>query len=85
VLERVNDNAHKVNVLGDYSVLAIFNVADLSPYLQDDHLVNLRANSFQRGEHDGDLSIVPHSGPQNKSGTPLSSTNPQALVQAILS
>jgi len=29
-------------------------VADLSPYLEDDHLANLRANSPQQGEYDGD-------------------------------
>ena len=41
VLERVNDNAYKVNLSGDYGVSATFNVADLSPYLEDDHLSNL--------------------------------------------
>jgi len=38
ILERVNDNAYKVNFLDDYGVSATFNVADLSPYLEDDHL-----------------------------------------------
>jgi len=45
VLERLNDNTYKVNLPRDYGVLATFDVADLSPYLDDDHLVNLRANS----------------------------------------
>ena len=47
VLERVNDNAWKFNLPRDYGVSTTFNVADLSPYLKDKHLVNLRANSFQ--------------------------------------
>ena len=47
VLERVNDNASKVNLLRDYCVSFTFNVADLSSYLEDEHLVNLRANSIQ--------------------------------------
>ena len=47
VLERVNDNAYKVSLPEDYGALATFNVADLSPYLEDEHLVNVRANSFQ--------------------------------------
>jgi len=34
-------------------VSATFNVADLSPYFEDDYLVNLRANSPQQGENDG--------------------------------
>ena len=48
VLERVNENAYKVNLLGDYGVSATFNVVDLSPYLEDDHLVNSMANFFSR-------------------------------------
>jgi len=38
VLKRVNDNAYKVNLPGEYGVSATFNVADLSPCLEDDHL-----------------------------------------------
>ena len=45
ILERVNDNVYKANFHGDYGVSATFNVADLSPYLEDDHLANLRENS----------------------------------------
>jgi len=47
ILERVNDNAYKVELPGDYGVSATFNVADLSPYLEDDHLATLRVNSPQ--------------------------------------
>jgi len=47
ILERVNDNAYKVNLPKDYGVSATFNVVDLTPYLEDDHLENLRANSPQ--------------------------------------
>jgi len=45
ILERVNNNAYKVNLLGDCGVSATFIVADLSSYLNDDHLANLRVNS----------------------------------------
>jgi len=63
-LERVNDNAYKVNLPSDYGVSATFNVADLSPYLEDDHLSNLRANSRQQREDDGGPSVEPHHEPQ---------------------
>jgi len=36
LLENVNENDYKVDLLGDFGVLATFNVADLSPYLPDD-------------------------------------------------
>jgi len=45
ILERVNDNAYKVNFSEDYGVSATFNVAYFKPYVEDDHLANLRANS----------------------------------------
>ena len=60
VLKMVNNNAYKVNLLGDYGVSATFNVVDLSPYIEDDHLVNLREKSPQQGEDDGGPSKGPH-------------------------
>ena len=45
--DQVDDNAYKVHLPGDYGVSATFNVADLSPYLEDDHLAILSANSSQ--------------------------------------
>jgi len=48
-LERVSDNAYKVHLLGDYGVSAMFNVADLNPYLEDDYLANLRKILLNKG------------------------------------
>ena len=73
VLKRVNDNACKVNLLEDYGVLANFNMANLSPYLKDDHLANLRANSPQQGEHDGGPSKGAHQEPQDSLEETISS------------
>jgi len=67
----VDDNAYKVNLPGEYGVSATFNVADLSLYLEDDHLPNLRTNSPQQGEDDGgpskDSAHVLQSGPRRSS------------------
>jgi len=60
ILERVNDNAYKVNFSDDYGVSATFSVDDLSPYLEDEHLSNLRKNSPQQGEYDGGSSMEPY-------------------------
>ena len=44
ILERVNDNVYKANLPKDYVFLATFSIANLSPFLEDDHLSNLREN-----------------------------------------
>lgn len=52
ILAKVNDNAYKVDLPGDYEISATFNVRDLSPYLEDKDISNLRTNPFQEGEDD---------------------------------
>ena len=48
VIRRINDNAYKLDLPGEYNVSATFNVTDLSPF-DADH--DLRAKSFlRRGE-----------------------------------
>jgi hypothetical protein len=49
VVERINDNAYKLDLPGEYGVSASFNVADLSPFDVGD---DLRANPSQVGEND---------------------------------
>lgn len=44
VLERVNDNAYKINLPRDYQMNATFNVCDLSPYDSD---VDSRTNHVE--------------------------------------
>jgi len=58
VLERINNNAYKLNLQGDYRMSTAFNVVDLSPYLEDDTLENLRANSSQQWENNGDKATT---------------------------
>ncbi|KAJ0505917.1 putative nucleotidyltransferase, Ribonuclease H [Helianthus annuus] len=55
IIEKVNDNAYKVDLPGEYGVSATFNVADLRPYYdEDDELPSLRTNFVQPGEDDVD-------------------------------
>jgi hypothetical protein len=51
VLERINDNAYKLGLPGEYNVSATFNVTDLSPFDVGD---DLRANPLQEKGKDGD-------------------------------
>jgi len=48
ILEKINDNAYKVDLPGEYNVSATFNVSDLSPYDAGDRWANHKVN----GEED---------------------------------
>ncbi|GKE99155.1 transposon ty3-I gag-pol polyprotein [Tanacetum coccineum] len=51
ILAKVNDNAYKVDLPGEYNVSATFNVADLQPYYDpEEPLPSLRTNSSDEGE-----------------------------------
>ena len=50
VLERINDNAYKLDLPGEYNISATFNVSDLSPFDVGD---DSRTNPFEeRGNDD---------------------------------
>ena len=55
VLERINDNAYKIELPDDYSVSTTFNVADLTPYLGLEESES-RTTPFQEGEDDEAIS-----------------------------
>ena len=46
VLARINGNAHKLDLSGEYNISAIFNVSDLSPFDVGD---DSRTNPFKEG------------------------------------
>ena len=55
VLERINDNAYKIDLKGEYNVSGTFNVSDLSPFDVGDEL-DSRTNHPKEGGNDMDLT-----------------------------
>ena len=49
VLERINDNAYKIDLPSEYNVSTTFNVSDLSPLNMD---ADSRTNLFEEGRND---------------------------------
>ena len=49
VLERINDNAYKLDLPGEYNISATFNISDLSPFDVGD---DLRTNPFEERGND---------------------------------
>ena len=62
IIVRLNDNDYKADLPGNYGVSITFNV-DLSPYLDDNYLEDLRANSSSQGESDGGPSLLASTSP----------------------
>ena len=58
MLEKINDNAYKVELPTDFGVSPTFNIADLKPYLGEDDEISSRTTSFQEGEDDEDINTI---------------------------
>ncbi|KAJ4717041.1 Transposon Ty3-I Gag-Pol polyprotein [Melia azedarach] len=75
VLEKVNDNAYKIDLSREYNVSVTFNVRDLTLYLGNSEELDLRTNPIQPWEDDviyGDVEavqgcVVPNVGPITRS------------------
>ena len=54
IVQRVGDNAYKIELPGDINISATFNIRDFTPYIEDEGEGNedLRANLFQGREVD---------------------------------
>ena len=57
VLERINDNAYKIELPGEYNVSTTFNVSNLTIFYVDGE-ADLRTNSFEEGESDEDMARI---------------------------
>ena len=64
-MERINNNAYRLDLPEEYGVNTTFNIYDLIPFasgadIEEDELTDLRSNPLQ-GE--GDDAILPRKGP----------------------
>jgi len=64
-LERINNNAYRLDLLEEYGVNTTFNIFDLIPFeggadIEEEELTDLRSNPLQGGGND---AILPRKGP----------------------
>ncbi len=58
VLERINDNAYKLDLPADFGVSPTFNIADLRPYFGENDELESRMTQIQEGEDDEDITTM---------------------------
>jgi hypothetical protein len=58
ILEKINDNAYKLELPPEFRVSPKFNIADLKPYLGEEVELESRTNPLQEGEYDEDITIM---------------------------
>jgi hypothetical protein len=63
VLERINNNAYKLELPADFEVSPTFNIADLKPYLGEEGEFESRTTQMQEGEDDEDITTNDTSSP----------------------
>ncbi|WVZ70565.1 hypothetical protein U9M48_019224 [Paspalum notatum var. saurae] len=56
IIEKINDNAYKLELPPEFGVSPTFNIADLTPYLGEEDELESRTTSLQEGEDDEDIS-----------------------------
>jgi hypothetical protein len=63
VLEKINENAYKLDLPADFGVSPTFNIADLKPYLGEEDELESRTTQMQEGEDDVDINTSDTSTP----------------------
>jgi hypothetical protein len=57
IIERINDNAYKLELPLEFGVSPTFNISDLRPYLGEEDELELRMTPIQEGEDDKDITL----------------------------
>ena len=82
VLERINDNAYKVELPGEYNVSSTFNVSDL-PLFDADGEFDLRTNPSHEGENDEDMTKSKGKDPLEGLGGPMTRARARKAKEAL--
>ena len=59
ILEKINDNAYKLELPPEFGISPTFNILDLKPYLGKEYELESRATPLQEGEDDEDMDVFP--------------------------
>jgi hypothetical protein len=80
ILEKINDNAYKVDLPGEYKVSATFNVSDLSPF---DVGEDSRSNPFEERGNDGNQGGPSLKDPLQVPDRPITRSRAKKIKEAM--
>jgi hypothetical protein len=84
VLEKINENAYKLDLRADFGVSPTFNIADLKPYLGEDDELESRTTQMQEGEDDVDINTSDTSTPtHNQISDPITRARARQLNNQV--
>jgi hypothetical protein len=58
IIEKINDNAYKLELPPEFGVTPTFNILDLKPYLGEEDTLESRTTPIQVGEDDEDITYL---------------------------
>jgi hypothetical protein len=79
ILEKINDNAYKLELPPEFGVTPTFNILDLQPYLGEEDEVPSRTTSIQEGEDDEDITTSDATIPSIELQEPIMRSRAQQL------
>jgi hypothetical protein len=86
VLEKINENAYKLDLPGDYGVIPTFHIADLKRYLGEEDELESRMTRMQEGKDDVDINTNDTSTPtHNQISGPITQARVRQLNNQISS
>jgi hypothetical protein len=86
VLEKINENAYKLDVPANFGVSPTFNIADLKPYLGEEDKLESRRTKMQEGEDDEDINTSNTSTPtHNQISGPITQARARQLNYLVTS
>jgi hypothetical protein len=86
VLEKINENAYKLDLHVDFGVSPTLNIADLKPYLGEEDELESRMTQMQEGEDDVDINTSDTSTPtHNQISCPITRAHARQLNNQVSS
>jgi hypothetical protein len=86
VLEKINENAYKLDLPTNFGVSPTFNIADLKSYLGEEDELELRMTQMQEGDYDVNINISDTSTPtHNQISGPITQAHAHQLNNQVSS